>query len=96
MNAPLALLPRPEWDRPNPAFDTPTTRKLTMTTLHQMAAATRMMAEYRDVVRGYFPDNNERAIRRAFAALPESEQARALSLPDGRHFYADPVPVSGD
>lgn len=68
-----------------------------MTTLHQMAAATGLMDEYRDVVRGYFGDINERAIRRAFSALPESEQQHAASLPDGRYFFADPVPVySGD
>ena len=61
-------------------------------TLHQMAAAANMIAEYRELIRGYFPANNERAIRRAFAALPASEQAQAAGLPDGRYFFADPVP----
>ena len=52
-------------------------------TLYQMAVITQMTTEYDEVLRGYFPNTNIRAIKSAYEATSKSNQE--ASIPDGRY-----------
>ena len=54
-------------------------------TLYQMAVITQMLGEYNEVLRGYFPRANTRAITSAYAAVIQDEAAVIQEVSDGRY-----------